>query len=222
MSLAALYWTLLCLIPAAYLLGGVPFGLLIGRARGVDVRAAGSGNIGATNVGRLLGKRYFFLVLLLDALKAAVPAGIASILVHLNTDFDDRTPLLHALWLGTGVAALLGHIFSPFLRFRGGKGVATALGLVLGVFPYMTLPGLVAIVVFVVVYRFTRYISAGSLAGAALFPLSYLLFALRLGWDPFGRQWPLLAMVILVSALIIIRHRANIARLLSGTEMRSA
>jgi glycerol-3-phosphate acyltransferase PlsY len=221
-SVEALCWTFAAIIPAAYLLGGVPFGLVIGKSRGVDPRASGSGNIGATNVGRILGKRFFYLVLLLDALKSAIPAGIASVLVHANTTPDQRTPLLYGLWLGCGVAALLGHIFSPFLGFKGGKGVATALGLVFGVFPYMTLPGLVALAVFILTFRLTKYISAGSLAGSAAFPAAYLSIALWRGWDPFGRQWPLLAILVLVAGLIVFRHRSNITRLLAGTEIRNA
>ena len=222
MSRDALLWTLALMLPAAYLLGGVPFGLLIARARGVDPRTAGSGNTGATNVGRLLGKRYFYLVLLLDALKAAVPAGLASALVLTQTTPAARDPLVYALWLGAGVAAMLGHVFSPFLRFKGGKGVATALGIVLGVWPYMTLPGLVALAVFILVFRATRFVSAASVTAAAAFPATYVAFALWRGWEPFGRQWPLLALVTLVAALIIVRHRANIRRLIAGTEMKSA
>ena len=218
MSLATLQLILIVMIPLAYLLGGVPFGLMVGRMRGVDVRQLGSGNTGATNVGRVLGRRYFFLVLFLDAMKSAVPAGVASLLVHLNTQPLERTPLLFALWLGTGVAALLGHVFSPFLGFKGGKGVATALGIALGVFPFMTLPGAVALVVFVAVYKATRYISAGSLAAATVFPVAYVGFALWRDWAPFGRQWPVLLLTSLMALLIIVRHRANIGRLLSGTE----
>lgn len=220
--LDALCWTLAGILPAAYVLGGVPFGLLVGKARGVDPRTSGSGNTGATNVGRILGKRYFYGVLLLDALKAAVPAGIASALVHANTDAAQRTPLIYALWLGSGAAAMLGHIFSPFLGFKGGKGVATGLGLIVGVFPYMTLPGLVTIAAFLVAFRLTKYISVGSLAAAVSFPISYLAIALWRGWDPFGRQWPLLALAVFVSALVLVRHRSNVARLIAGTEIRNA
>ena len=222
MSLEALHWTLLLLLPAAYLLGGVPFGLLVGRLRGVDVRKAGSGNIGATNVGRLLGRRFFYLVLLLDALKAAVPVGVASLLVHGNTEPTQRTPLLFALWLGCGVAAFLGHVFSPFLGFKGGKGVATALGIVLGFWPFLTWPGLVALGVFVLVFKATRYISAGSVTAALVFPAAYLAFALALGWPAFGRQWPVLVLTVLMAAMIVVRHRANIGRLIAGTEQRAA
>lgn len=210
------------MIPAAYALGGVPFGVLVGKWRGVDVRTIGSGNIGATNVGRALGRRFFFIVLALDALKGALPAGVASALVHWSTEASDRTPLLYALWLGSAVAAMLGHIFSPFLGFKGGKGVATGLGLALGIFPYMTLPACAALAVFVIVYRATRYVSAGSVVAAAVLPIAYVVIALWLGWEPLARQWPMLLMTSVVAALVIIRHRTNIARLWSGTEMKSA
>ena len=221
MSHQTLCLILTAMLPAAYLLGGIPFGLVVGRLRGVDVRAIGSGNIGATNVGRALGKRYFFLVLLLDALKGALPTAAASILVHLYTDASVRTPALYGLWLGTGVAAMLGHVFSPFLGFKGGKGVASALGLTLGVFPYMTLPALAGLVAFITAYKLTRYMSAGSIAGALVFPIAYVTIALARGWEPFTRQWPMLAISTVVAGLIIYRHRENIVRLWQGTEMRS-
>ena len=213
---------LTAMLPPAYLLGGIPFGVIVGRMRGVDVRSVGSGNIGATNVGRVLGKRYFYLVLLLDALKGGLPTAAASILVHANTDAGQRTPLLYGLWLGTGIAAMLGHIFSPFLGFKGGKGVATGLGLTLGVFPYMTFPALAGLLAFITAFKMTRYVSAGSLAGAAVFPVAYLAIALARGWEPFARQWPMLAISVVVAGLIILRHRENIVRLCKGTEIPNA
>lgn len=213
-------WTLVALVPLAFALGSVPFGLLVGRARGVDVRAAGSGNIGATNVGRLLGKRFFYLVLLLDALKAAVPAAIASVLIHLSLDPEERPPAIFGLWIGVGVAALLGHVFSPFLRFKGGKGVACGLGLVLGVFPFLTLPGVVALGLFVVIFKTTRYVSLGSILAAASLPVSYLAFAAGFGWS-LSRQWPVLVLLVIVGLLVVLRHRANVSRLLAGTEPKS-
>src|SRR5436309_2543409 len=122
---------LIALIPIAYLLGAIPFGLIVGRMHGIDVRTAGSGNIGATNVGRLLGKKFFFLVFFLDLLKSFVPMLIASLIVHrLDAAPRDRTTYL--LWLLVGFAAVVGHMFSVFLGFRGGKGVATSAGVMLG------------------------------------------------------------------------------------------
>ena len=221
MSRDALLWTLTAISFAAFWLGSIPFGLIVGKLRGVDVRRGGSGNIGATNVGRLLGKRFFYLVLVLDALKSAVPAGVASVLVHANTTPPGRTPLLFALWLLCGVAAMLGHVYSPFLGFKGGKGVATALGLLLGVVPFMLYPGVVAVLVFVVAYRLSGYVSVGSIVGSASFPLAYLIFALVLGWGPFGRQWPVLVLACAVAGLILWRHRGNLQRLRAGTEVRN-
>src|SRR3982751_1992224 len=113
---------LLILIPIAYAIGAIPFGLIVGKMRGVDVRTAGSGNIGATNVGRLLGKKFFFLVFFLDLGKSLVPMLIASWLVsRIPESARDRTTYL--LWLLVGFAAVIGHMFSAFLGFKGGKGV---------------------------------------------------------------------------------------------------
>src|SRR4051794_4199828 len=119
---------LIALIPLAYGIGSVPFGLIVGKMRGIDVRSAGSGDIGATNVGRLLGKRYFFLVFFLDLFKSFVPMLVASTVVHRIPEAD-RDWRLYLLWLLVGFAAILGHMFSVFLKFKGGKGVATSAGM---------------------------------------------------------------------------------------------
>ena len=208
-------------MPVAYLLGGVPFGLLIAKRQGIDIRKVGSGNIGATNVGRELGKRYFFIVLLLDGLKAMVPAVVASIVIHSQLTPAERSPLTYALWVGLPIAAMLGHMFSPFLGFKGGKGVACGLGLVLGVWPYLSWPGLVTLAVFVMVYKLSGYISLGSIIGAIVLPLAYVAFALALGWDLLGRQVPVLVLITLIGAMIVVRHRTNIVRLIKGTELKS-
>src|SRR3954451_7624896 len=113
---------LLALIPIAYLIGSVPFGLVVGLARGVDPRKSGSGNIGATNLGRLLGGRYFALVFTLDLLKGLAPVLAAGAVLH----FAPRSALDYLLWLLVGAAAIFGHMFSVFLSFAGGKGVATS------------------------------------------------------------------------------------------------
>src|SRR5690349_16872893 len=135
---------LLCLIPAAYLLGSVPYGLLVAKTRGVDPRTAGSGNIGATNVGRLLGKKFFAIVFILDLLKGLLPTlAAAFILAHSNGPATPYSAADYLLWLLVAFAAVCGHMFSVFLKFKGGKGVATSAGVVLGVFPYFTLAGVV-------------------------------------------------------------------------------
>jgi glycerol-3-phosphate acyltransferase PlsY len=211
---------LLVLAPLAYVVGSIPFGLVVGRMCGVDVRTIGSGNIGATNVARALGgKRWFFLVFTLDVLKGLLPMLIASAIVH-RVPPQQRSAQLHCLWLLVGFSAVLGHMFSLFLGFKGGKGVATSTGVVLGLVPYLLYPGLVAVIVFLAAFAATRYISVGSILGAAIFPLAYLGIGGWLGWDVGGRQLPLLIMAVLMCGLIIFKHRGNIARLRAGTEPR--
>jgi len=208
--------TLLILIPIAYLLGSIPFGLLVGKAKGIDVRTEGSKNIGATNVGRLLGKRFFFVVFFLDLLKSLVPMLIASWVVrHQLLDAWD-----YFAWLLVGAAAVVGHIFSVFLRFKGGKGVATSGGVVLGLYPYYTLAGVIVIAIFIVVFFISRYVSLGSIAACFGFPVAFLLVGKSAGWLDLRTQWPLLLFAIVMAGLIILKHRANIARLIAGTENR--
>ena len=140
------------LIPVAYLLGSIPFGLIVGKSKGVDPRKAGSGNIGATNVGRLLGKKFFAIVFVLDLLKGLLPM-LAAAYVLRGMDEGSRKYLL---WLAVGFAAIAGHMFSLFLGFKGGKGVATSSGVVLGLFPYFTVPGLVALLLWFVTFKASR------------------------------------------------------------------
>lgn len=213
--MTVLQWTAL-LIPIAYVIGSIPTGLLVGLARGIDPRQAGSGNIGATNLGRLLGARYFFLVFSLDVIKGALPVALAGWILH--DEPLNRTHYL--LWLLVGFSTLLGNLFSVFLKFRGGKGVATSTGLVLGLFPYFTLPGVLAAGVFAFALKGWGYISLGSIAAAASFPLLYTGIGLWRQWDVFGAQLPLLIFAIVVAALVIWKHRSNIARLRAGTELR--
>jgi glycerol-3-phosphate acyltransferase PlsY len=213
--------SLLILIPLAYLVGSIPFGLIVGLAKGVDPRKGGSGNIGATNVARLLGKRWFFVVFTLDMCKSLVPMLIASAVAH-GVPEAQRDWTIYLLWLLVGFAAVLGHMFSVFLKFTGGKGVATSTGVVLGLWPYFTWPGLVAIVAFVVVFYAWRYISLGSIVGAVAVPVAYLLIGQSRGWPVFGSQLPLLIFGTLLALLIIYKHRSNIGRLRAGTEPRFA
>jgi len=201
---------------AAYVAGSIPFGLIVGRMKGIDVRKAGSGNIGASNVGRLLGKRFFFLVFFLDMLKGLIPMMIAAAIANRS----GANSSLYAMVLLVGFATIAGHMFSIFLRFKGGKGVATSAGVILGLWPYYTLPGLVAIGTFIVVVYLTRYISVASMAAACVFPVAYVSMGTMRGWDPFGRRLPLLVFAILMAVMIVYKHRGNIARLRAGTENR--
>lgn len=212
---------LLALILPAYLLGSIPFGLLVAKTRGIDPRKAGSGNIGATNVGRLLGHRFFWIVFTLDLLKSLIPM-IAAALV-LRTYLGDPwhyQPLDYGLWLLAGFAAIFGHMFSVFLHFKGGKGVATSAGVVLGLYPYYTLPGVIAILGFAAIFMMTRYVSVASIIGSVIFVLAYISVGMAAHWPVVGAQWPLLAFAVLMAAMIIYKHRGNLARLRAGTEHR--
>ena len=204
------------LIPAAYLLGSVPFGLIVGKSKGIDPRTAGSGNIGATNVGRLLGKRFFFVVFVLDLLKGMLPM-LAAKWVLRDAPQEPRT---FGLWLVVGFTAILGHMFSVFLGFKGGKGVATSSGVVLGLFPYFTVPGLACLLLWFVTFKLTRYVSLASIVAAIAFPLTYVAIGLWRRWPVFDEQWPLLAFAVLVAVMITWKHRSNVARLRAGTENR--
>ena len=188
---------LLCV--GAYLVGSIPFGVLVARAKGVDLRLVGSGNIGATNVARALGKGWAVAVLLADAAKGFVP-------VWLGRRFAMPPEIIAA----AGAAAIVGHMFTLFLRGRGGKGVATSLGVALALSPVTALIGFGA---YVAVYAATRLSSLGSLLGVWTFSLA---FSLR-GHPP----RPLIALAIGGAALVTLRHRANIARLLRGEEKRA-
>jgi len=219
-SLVSTPLQLALLVPVAYLLGSIPFGLIVGRLKGIDPRTAGSGNIGATNVARLLGRRYFAIVFSLDLLKGLLPVGAASLIVHAQGAASAGWDI-HLLWLLAGFAAVAGHIFSIFLRFTGGKGVATSAGVVLGVWPYFTWPGLVALAVWGAVFGIFRYVSLASVCAAGVFPIAYLSIGLAAGWPVLGAQWPLLAFALLIAVMIIARHRTNLSRLREGREMRA-
>ena len=183
---------------AAFVLGSIPTGVLVARARGVDLRKVGSGNIGATNVGRALGKKWAIFVLLVDAGKGALPVLVCR---HFLAD-----PWLPALG---GLAAVTGQVFSIFLRGRGGKGVATSLGAGLALAP---LPALACLGTFVLVYAVFRIVSVGSLAAVASFSLFLWLFHLATA--------PHLTFAISVVGLVLVRHRANLGRLVRGEELR--
>lgn len=203
-------------ILGAYLLGAIPFGLLIGLAHGVDVRTQGSRNIGATNVGRALGRKWGFVCLALDILKGFLPTVVAS----LWWGGARAEPRGQLLVLGVALAAVLGHVFPVYLGFRGGKGVATTIGVALGVWPYFTLAMGVALLAYAATRFATGLVSVGSLTLAVVFPLA-LLLALRWRGQTLVDHWPLQAVAILLGVLIVVRHRENIRRLLAGAELRA-
>jgi len=210
----------LCVV-AGYLVGSLPFGVWAGKLVGIDIRAGGSGNIGATNVARLLGKPWGILVFILDVLKGAVPTLVASGLLTTAAEQGPTIPqsALEISRLLVGFSCILGHNCSIYLRLRGGKGVATSLGVTLGVFPDLTYPVLWAVGVWLVVVLVTRYVSLGSLAACVALPITFVAIG--------GRQagylrdhWPLGVFTLFISVLIVVRHRSNIGRLLKGTEFR--
>jgi acyl phosphate:glycerol-3-phosphate acyltransferase len=194
---------------AGYLVGSLPFGLLVARiTSGVDIRKQGSGNIGATNVARVLGAKYGVLVLVLDCLKGAIPTAILPIMLLPPDAWGHR----HLAVL-TGVAAILGHMFSFWIGFRGGKGVATALGVALVLSPWATAA---AFVTFVVTFALSRFVSLSSMLAACVFCGAEMW---RLWPAPFSETtWSLALFGTAVPLLIVVRHRANIARLVNGTE----
>ncbi len=208
-------------LTGAYLAGSIPFGLLIGRMHGVDVRRAGSGNVGATNVGRLLGRKWGVACFVLDLLKGAAPVAIygwthgAAAAVRSADPAGDW--LAAAQWLGVAAATVVGHVFPIWLGFRGGKGVATGLGAVLGVWPLLTLPAAFAAVVWLAVVRLSAYVSVASIAAAASLPLFTLAGAWWFALPP--RPTAVFVGVTAALALLVVwRHRENLSRIRAGRE----
>jgi len=212
-----MYATFTITVIAAYLLGSIPFGLVIARAHGKDLRSIGSGNIGATNVARALGKKWAYLCFVLDMLKGLLPMLLTKLEIG-NSRFGIPTAIGLWLWIAVGCAAILGHIFPVYLRFRGGKGVATSLGVALGLWPYFTICAAAALAVWVPMVLIWRYVSLASIAASIAFA-AVLILAISLipQWN-FADLWPLLIAAIAIPLMVIIRHRENIKRLLAGTE----
>ncbi|MDB4384763.1 glycerol-3-phosphate 1-O-acyltransferase PlsY [Opitutaceae bacterium] len=204
-----MFLPLLATFVLSYVLGAVPFGYLVAKAKGVNIMEEGSKNPGATNVKRVVGKGAGNLVFVLDFLKgflAVIFAGpIAGILVDVPFGEFSGGEIDKVVAL---VAAVLGHSFSVFLKFRGGKGVATAGG---GMFVIMFEPSLIAIVTWVVVFYSTRYVSLASIAAAVVIMIAPWLMG-------FGLSLKIVATVM--GLLVVIRHQANIKRLMAGTEHR--
>lgn len=198
----------------AYLLGSIPFGYLLVRIfRGEDVRQTGSGNIGATNVARTGSKWLAIATLILDALKGYVAVFHV---FFFASHHPDRLPQFgpHTVYILAALAgffAIVGHMFPVWLRFKGGKGVATSVGAFLGIAPVAVL---VCLVAFVAVVGIARYVSLGSMIGAAVFPFA--------AWwlNPETRDATVMAWIVASALLIIIRHKDNIRRLLAGNENR--
>jgi len=228
----------------AFLLGSIPFGMFIARSKGINIREHGSGNIGATNVFRVVGKGPGLLCFLLDVLKGAVPVILAVNILGIEgksplTQFDflegvrqmypagERT-FIQAMQVVTGLCAVLGHNFSPWVGFKGGKGIATTAGVILALMPV----GFLILLVFWAVLTFTtRYVAVGSVAASLAFPLVVFWGAnhhkedktdpdsLSL-WEAGTYNKPLLIFAIVAGLLATWKHRTNIKRLMNGTENR--
>ncbi len=207
-------------ILGAYLLGSIPFGLIIAMAYGKDLRTIGSGNIGATNVARALGKKWAYICFVLDVLKGMIPMLITLPLLKTLSSHgvEKRVQVLVIWWLAVGCAAIIGHIFPIYLKFKGGKGVSTSFGVALGLWPYYSVCALIAIIVWIAVVLIWRYVSLASIAASVIFLLALILaIVIKPGWE-FATLWPLVIAATIIPLMVIIRHRENIKRLLAGTE----
>ncbi len=183
----------------AYLFGALPFGLLVANARGVDIRSQGSGNIGATNVFRCVGKGWGIFTFLLDALKGFISAFVFPMLADLNPEYG----------VLFGIVAIIGHAFPIYLKFKGGKGVATSAGVLLGVAPMAIA---VAMACWAICMAVSRYVSLSSIVAAITAAITV--------WVQGDKGMIVKLALTLMSLLVIWLHRANIKRLLNGTESR--
>jgi glycerol-3-phosphate acyltransferase PlsY len=205
----------------AYLLGSIPFGLLVAKSQGVDIRTLGSKNIGATNVWRVLGKKFGLLTFFCDAAKgwlavilamwiaAHWPVHVALPHLHERIDFFDRG----YAGIAAAMGCILGHNFPVWLKFKGGKGVATSLGVIIGMMP---LASLIVLAIWGLVFKLSRYVSLASLVAAVALPVTViaLIFAGQI------RGWAFFYFACAAALLVIRRHRENIKRLVAGTENR--
>lgn len=216
----------------AFLLGSIPFGLLISKAKGVDIRQHGSGNIGATNVLRVMGKKYGISCLLLDMFKGLVPTLLAISLIRFPHQPDGNSlefllPLAKSdnsqltaqiLQVVTGLMAILGHNYSPWVGFKGGKGIATSAGVVIALMPAAIL---ILLLIWVAAFLITRYVSVASILAVGILPFITLWGSWHHGRIQDG-TWnkPLFVFSLVIAILGVWKHRSNIHRLINGTENR--
>ncbi|HWN64371.1 MAG TPA: glycerol-3-phosphate 1-O-acyltransferase PlsY [Candidatus Binatus sp.] len=195
---------------ASYLIGSIPAGYIAGRIVGIDIRTVGSGNIGATNVTRVLGKRYGYPVFIVDFLKGFAAVGM-SIMIAKRT----QPVLIPSELLGVvgAVACVLGHSFPVWLGFKGGKGVAASAGALFGLMPFVAL---IAVAVWLIIFYLTRYVSVASMTAALAVPIT-ILSMMFLGQTD---GTTLLYFSICLAAVVIFRHRSNLSRLVRGAEPR--
>lgn len=205
-----MWFTVIVLSALGYLFGSFPAGYIAGRMAGVDVRSLGSGNIGATNVLRILGKRWGYAVFFVDAFKGFAAVRLAYFFVK---NLAAAQPYAEYFAILTAVMCIVGHTFPVWLRFKGGKGVATSAGALFGLMPW-AVP--LIVLIWVIVFETTRYVSVASIVAAISLPVVVALF---LRWK-FLEGASLLYFSILITLLVLWRHRSNFSRLLNGTEQR--
>jgi acyl phosphate:glycerol-3-phosphate acyltransferase len=202
--------TFAIVLVASYLLGSLPAGYLAGRVTRVDIRKAGSGNIGATNVTRVLGKRYGYPVFAIDFLKGFLAVRL-SIWIAKQTQLAGAS--MELIGIVAAVSSVIGHVFPIWLQFKGGKGVATAGGAVFGLMWQATLGGAV---IWFITFKLTRYVSVASITAAIAVPI-FIFIMIRPGE---GHREVLFYFSICLAALVVLRHRSNLVRLMHGTEPR--
>ncbi|MBW8002771.1 MAG: glycerol-3-phosphate 1-O-acyltransferase PlsY [Planctomycetes bacterium] len=201
------------LIIASYLLGSISFAVIIAKAHGKDLRQIGSGNVGATNLSRAVGKKWGYFCFCLDVLKGFLPMFVGGRIISAPPGVLELF-----LWLIVGIAAVLGHIFPLYLKFKGGKGVATSFGIALGLWPYYTICAGVTFLAWIIVVLKWRYISLGSIVGSIVFPVSLIILTIaKPDWD-FVHLWPLVLASVGIPVMVILRHCENIKRISAGTE----
>ena len=194
----------------SYLLGSIPAGYLAGRVAGIDIRHAGSGNIGATNVMRVLGKRYGYPVFIVDFLKGLIAVSLSILMEKRAQPLSVPSELIGII---AAISCVIGHSFPVWLSFKGGKGVATSMGGLFGLMPFVAL---IAVAVWVITFQVTRYVSVASMTATLAVPISILvLMPLKQTGEA-----ALLYFSICLAALVVFRHRSNLSRLVRGTEPR--
>ena len=210
--------SLLC----AFIAGSIPFGVLIARAQGINIQEHGSKNIGATNVARVLGKRLGAMCFVLDVLKGLIPVLVIGILAGaFGKQFDLIGTVDMLLWMAIMFAALLGHMYPPWLNWKGGKGVATAFGGMVAMWPLLTVPVVLAMLAWIVSLALSKMVSLASVVAAASLPILTIGWVLwQTGSLTIEQTWPMIGVTTLIALLVLWKHRSNIHRIALGQEQK--
>ncbi|MBI9015880.1 MAG: glycerol-3-phosphate 1-O-acyltransferase PlsY [Phycisphaerae bacterium] len=204
----------------AYAIGSISFAIMVGKLKGIDIRKHGSGNLGSTNVTRVLGQQWGIICFFGDVLKGLIPTLLMGLWLKHQVNAADvqlQGPWLWS-WLLVAGCCVIGHVFPFYLKFKGGKGVATSLGILLGLWPYLTFAGLATFIIWAIIWAIWRYVSLASIVAAVAFPLIFTLLIGIIDQWTLGNLWPLLVFALVIGSMVIIKHRSNISRLIAGTE----